>query len=405
MRVYRVGGSVRDTLLGLPVKDHDYVVVGASAAQLLAQGFIQVGADFPVFLHPHTRAEYALARTERKSAPGYKGFAVFASPEVSLEEDLSRRDLTINAMALDAEGQLIDPFGGAADLRAGVLRHVSAAFVEDPVRVLRIARFAARFQFRIAPETEILMRRMVDAGELDHLVAERVWQELVRGLRSKRPSLMFRVLRDCGALQRVVPELDRLAGMPLPPDRADTGDLFDYAMTLVDIAAAEAQPLSVRFSVLCLPLGHALSALVERLRVPGEYRAMAKLVAGNVDAVVQSHAFDAAAAVHLFDRCDAYRKPERFAQFLSACGVVLAAGGVGSRARSGRALRLEHQPELFLAALDAARSVKATPVIAGLSDPAAIHATLRAARIAAIESKFAADAGAVSPSTGGTQQR
>src|SRR3989344_3610887 len=208
MKIYLVGGAVRDKLLGLPVKDRDYVVVGATPEQMTAQGFKPVGADFPVFLHPQTKEEYALARTERKSGRGYKGFTVYAAPDVTLEDDLKRRDLTIHAMAEDESGKLVDPFHGAADLRAGILRHVSPAFGEDPVRILRAARFAARFGFAIAPETLQMMRDMVSSGEVDALVAERVWQELARGLMEKKPSRFFETLRSCGALAKILPEVD-----------------------------------------------------------------------------------------------------------------------------------------------------------------------------------------------------
>ncbi len=217
MKIYRVGGSVRDELLGLPVKDRDYVVVGSDAEEMVRLGFRPVGKDFPVFLHPETNDEYALARTERKTARGYKGFSIYAAPDVTLEQDLARRDLTINAIARDEHGNLIDPHGGAQDLKAGVLRHVSPAFVEDPVRILRVARFAARFAFEIAPETLELMRAMVSEGEVDHLVPERAWQEVSGGLMERHPSLMIEALRDCGALARILPELDALFGVPQPP--------------------------------------------------------------------------------------------------------------------------------------------------------------------------------------------
>ena len=227
MKAYVVGGAVRDELLGRPASDRDWVVVEATPEAMMAEGFLAVGRDFPVFLHPETREEYALARTERKSAPGYRGFVVHADPGVTLEDDLRRRDLTINAMARDEDGRLVDPFGGLADLQAGVLRHVSEAFAEDPVRILRLARFAARFaRFRVADETLALMRQMVEVGEVDALVPERVWQELSRGLMEERPSRMFEVLRDCGALARLLPEVDRLWGVPQRADyhpEIDTG--------------------------------------------------------------------------------------------------------------------------------------------------------------------------------------
>src|SRR5438445_3047061 len=243
VKIYRVGGSVRDELLGLPVSDHDHVVVGADPAEMQRLGFKPVGADFPVFLHPETHEEYALARTERKTGPGYKGFAFHAAPDVTLEDDLRRRDLTINAMARAEDGTLIDPHGGERDLRAGVLRHVSDAFAEDPVRILRVARFAARFGFAIAPETLALMRRMVDCGEADALVPERVWQELARGLMEKTPSRMIAVLRECAALARIVPELDSCFERPDVPERL---------AARIDEAAARGYGLPVRFACLVL---------------------------------------------------------------------------------------------------------------------------------------------------------
>src|SRR5512138_1636476 len=235
MNTYLVGGAVRDRLLGLPPGDRDWVVVGETPASMLAAGFRPVGRDFPVFLHPDTGEEYALARTERKSAPGYRGFVVHADPSVTLEQDLSRRDLTINAMALAPDGRLIDPFGGMADLRAGVLRHVSEAFNEDPVRILRVARFAARYAgFNVAPETLALMRSMVDAGEVAALVAERVWQELARGLMEDKPSRMFELLRACGALRVLLPEVDRLWGVPQPPEHHPEVDTGVHLMMVLD---------------------------------------------------------------------------------------------------------------------------------------------------------------------------
>ena len=256
MQVWTVGGAVRDALLGRPVHDRDWVVVGATPEQMRAAGYQPVGKDFPVFLHPDTHEEYALARTERKTAPGYHGFVFHAAPDVTLEEDLARRDLTINAMAEDADGRRVDPFGGERDLRDGVLRHVGPAFVEDPVRILRLARFAARFPgFSVAPETRDLMRRMVEAGEVDALVAERVWQELARGLMEERPSRMVEVLRDCGALARLLPELDRLWGVPQPPEHHPEVDTGVHLLLVLDAAAALGAPLAARWACLCHDLG------------------------------------------------------------------------------------------------------------------------------------------------------
>ncbi|HNF88528.1 MAG TPA: multifunctional CCA addition/repair protein, partial [Thiobacillaceae bacterium] len=259
MRVCVVGGAVRDRLLGLPVRDRDHVVVGATPEDMEALGFRPVGRDFPVFLHPDTHEEYALARTERKTAPGYRGFVVHASPDVSLEDDLRRRDLTINAMAECGDG-LVDPYGGRADLAAGILRHVSEAFAEDPVRILRVARFAARFPgFTVADDTLALMRRMVEAGEVDALVPERVWQELSRGLMEATPSRMFLALRDCGALGRLLPELDRLFGVPQNPRSHPEIDTGDHVLRVVDEAAAANRALPVRYAALLHDLGKGLT--------------------------------------------------------------------------------------------------------------------------------------------------
>ncbi len=335
MKVYRVGGAVRDRLLqsfGGPApadSDVDWVVVGATPAQMVEAGYRPVGRDFPVFLHPRTRDEYALARTERKSAPGYRGFTVHADPSVTLEEDLQRRDLTINAIAEDEQGRLIDPFGGARDLRDGVLRHVSHAFVEDPVRILRLARFAARWPgFVVAPETLALARRMVDAGEVDALVAERVWQELARGLMETRPSRMVEVLRDCGAFARLLPEVEALFG------RAGDGcaDLGALLLRVLDAGAALAQPLPVRWAGLVRHVADASvrdawpgRALAQRLRVPVDCAALGELAAREGDALrraAQSHApSDAEATLQLLERCDALRRPERMQQLLAAVAI------------------------------------------------------------------------------------
>ncbi|MCU0764750.1 MAG: multifunctional CCA addition/repair protein, partial [Burkholderiaceae bacterium] len=256
MKTYAVGGCVRDQLLGVPVADRDWVVVGATPGEMIAAGFRPVGRDFPVFLHPQTHEEYALARTERKTAPGYHGFVFHAAPDVSLEEDLARRDLTINAMALDPAGRLVDPFGGRADLEAQVLRHVGPAFAEDPVRILRLARFAARLpRFRVADETLRLARSMAEAGEVDALVPERVWQELARGLMEGRPSRMFEVLRQCGALVRLLPEVDRLWGVPQPAEHHPEVDTGEHLMEVLDAAARIGAQLPARWAALLHDLG------------------------------------------------------------------------------------------------------------------------------------------------------
>ncbi|MDO9219388.1 MAG: multifunctional CCA addition/repair protein [Thiobacillus sp.] len=340
MKTYIVGGAVRDRLLGLPVVDRDYVVVGATPEQMVALGYQPVGKDFPVFLHPDTHAEYALARTERKSGAGYKGFTVHASPDVTLEEDLSRRDLTINAMAEDGDGVLIDPYGGQRDLATHTFRHVSAAFAEDPVRILRLARFAARFTtFSVAAETNALMRQMVDNGEIDALVPERVWQEVARGLMEAQPSRMFQVLRDCGALARLLPEIDRLFGVPQPPAHHPEIDTGVHVMLVVDWAAQHGFSLPVRFAALTHDLGKGVTppelwpkhhgheaksvdlvrAVCARIRVPADCRDLAVAVARDHGNVHRALELRAATVVELLERIDAFRRPDRFVEFLQAC--------------------------------------------------------------------------------------
>ncbi|GGX89135.1 multifunctional CCA addition/repair protein [Vogesella alkaliphila] len=339
MKCYIVGGAVRDRLLGLPVADRDWVVVGATPEMMQARGFRPVGKDFPVFLHPQTQEEYALARTERKSGRGYHGFVFHTSPEVTLEEDLIRRDLTINAIAEDEHGQLTDPYGGQADLQARLLRHVSPAFAEDPVRILRLARFAARFDFAVAEETMQLMRDMVAAGEADALVAERVWQELAKGLMTAKPSRMFTVLRNCGALARLLPELDALFGVPQRADYHPEIDTGDHVMRVLDYTAACGQPLSVRFAALMHDLGKArtpadilprhlgheargeapLLALCERLRVPADCRDLARLATLYHTKIHRAAELRADTVLRLLRDCDALRRPERFLQLLEVC--------------------------------------------------------------------------------------
>ena len=344
MQIYMVGGAVRDKLLGRPVNDHDWVVVGATPEQMLALGYLPVGRDFPVFLHPETREEYALARTERKSGRGYRGFVVQSSPGVTLEEDLARRDLTINAIAVGADPSSatghFDPYGGERDLQDRVLRHVTDSFREDPVRILRVARFAARFtDFTVAPETMQLMREMVAHGEADHLVAERVWQELARGLMEERPSRMFDVLRECGALKVVLPEVDRLWGVPQRPEYHPEVDTGVHLMMVLDMAARLATTLTVRFACLVHDLGKGttpadmlprhigheqrsaklLKGLCERLRVPTECRETADVVAREHGNIHRSGELGAAALVRLIERCDGIRKPARFDDILLAC--------------------------------------------------------------------------------------
>ncbi|MEB2331473.1 MAG: multifunctional CCA addition/repair protein [Nitrosomonas sp.] len=339
MKIYRVGGSVRDELLGLPVKDQDYVVVGATPEEMVRLGYRPVGKDFPVFLHPETHEQYALARTERKIARGYKGFEVYAAPGVTLQEDLARRDLTINAMARDEAGDIVDPFGGIADLQAGILRHIGPAFVEDPVRVLRVARFAARFGFQIALETLELMKEIVHTGETEALVPERVWQEIAHGLMESHPSRMFYVLRECGALARILPEVDALFGVPQPAHAHPEIDTGIHVMMVIDHAASKQYPLEVRFAGLTHDLGKGTTSpdewprhighearsvelvmgLCERIRVPGESRDLALLVARFHGDVHRALELRPATIADMLQATDAYRKKARFQAFLQAC--------------------------------------------------------------------------------------
>ncbi len=420
MKVYLVGGAVRDAIMGLPMRDCDWVVTGATPESLVGAGYQLVGRDFPVFLHPRSKEEYALARTERKTAPGYQGFAIHADPGVTLEQDLARRDLTINAIALPQEAieksfqfapaerldlaQLIDPFNGQADIRHGVLRHVTEAFSEDPVRILRTARFAARFPaFSVAPETLALMQRMVRSGEVDHLVAERVWQELAKGLMEPRPSRMFEVLRDCGALERLLPEVDRLWGVPQSAEHHPEIDTGVHVMMVLDMAAKLGAGLPARFACLTHDLGKGttppdvlprhighegrsatlLKALCKRLRVPLECAELADVVAREHGNIHRSANLDAAATLRLLERCDAVRKPRRFEEALLACECD-ARGRLGfqDRAYPQRA-RLSKALQCVLAV--ATDSVAERAMAQGLQGPA-IGEAVRNARLAALQS-------------------
>jgi tRNA nucleotidyltransferase (CCA-adding enzyme) len=396
MEIYLVGGAVRDKLLGIPVKDRDWVVVGAMPEDLTARGYKMVGADFPVFLHPETREEYALARTERKSGRGYKGFTVYAGPDVTLEQDLARRDLTINAMAEDASGRLIDPFGGAADLERGILRHVSPAFAEDPLRVLRVARFAARFGYPVAHETQALMRALVEAGEMEALVAERVWAELERALGEKQPVRFFEVLRECGALQRLLPELDALFGVPQPPEHhpeIDTG--VHTLMVLAQAARLSAEP-PVRFAALLHDLGKGTTppaewpkhhgheersvqlarGLCQRLRAPNEYRDLAMLVAGFHAHCHRVMELRDATLLETLEALGAFRRPERVEAFVLACEADF-------RGRTGYEDRPYPQAAVFRQLFAAAQAVDTTAIAAGQSGPQ-VGEAIRRARIDAI---------------------
>ncbi|MGA7749311.1 MAG: multifunctional CCA addition/repair protein [Gallionella sp.] len=396
-KIYCVGGAVRDRLLGLTVQDHDWVVVGSTPEDMIAQGFQPVGKDFPVFLHPKTHEEYALARTERKTSRGYQGFTVYAAPDVTLEQDLLRRDFTINAIAEDADGNLTDPHNGVSDLRAGILRHVSAAFSEDPVRILRAARFAARFGFTIAPETLALMRDMVTSGEVDALVAERVWQELSRGLMEKKPSRFFETLRNCGALAKIIPEVDALFGVPQPEKYHPEIDCGIHTMLVVDDAANHNYPLEVRFAALTHDLGKGntpkdilprhighelrsvglLRSLCGRLRVPGESRDLGLLAARYHGDVHRAKELRAETIIKLFQSADAWRRPERFNLLLQACSS-------DARGRTGHEHDDYPQSDYLLQLLNVAREVD-TGEIAKHFEGREIAVAVQQARIKAIE--------------------
>ena len=397
MKTYIVGGAVRDRLLGQPGADRDHVVVGATPDDMVALGYQAVGKDFPVFLHPETHEEYALARTERKSGPGYKGFKVYAAPDVTLEQDLLRRDLTINAMAEDETGALVDPYGGQRDLVARVFRHVSDAFAEDPVRILRVARFAARFtDFTVAPETNALMRAMVDNGEVDALVPERVWQEFARGMMEAQPSRMFHVLRDCGALARLLPEVDRLFGVPQPPAHHPEVDTGVHVMLVIDWAARQGLSLPVRFAALMHDLGKGVTpperwprhighearsvelvrALCERLRVPTDCRDLAVAVAREHGVVHRALELRPGTVVELLERVDAFRRPERFEDFLLACECDF-------RGRPGYEDKPFPAPDHLRTALRAAQAVDAGAVAKSVA-PAHIKEAVFQARAQAV---------------------
>jgi tRNA nucleotidyltransferase (CCA-adding enzyme) len=409
MKIYLVGGSVRDEILELPVTDHDYVVVGSSPDEMVRLGYRPVGKDFPVFLHPQSQEQYALARTERKVSRGYKGFEVYASPEVTLQEDLARRDLTINSIAKDQDGNIIDPFNGVADLEAGVLRHISPAFTEDPVRVLRTARFAARFGFRIAPETLALMSEMVHNGEVDALVPERVWQEFARGLMERKPSRMFYALRECSALTRIMPEVDALFGVPQPAQYHPEIDTGVHVMMVIDHAASKNYSLPVRFAALTHDLGKGMTPpeewprhighegrsvklvqdLCDRIRAPNDARDLALPVARYHGDVHRAAELRPATIANMLQGVDAYRKPERFEEFLQACACDF-------HGRPGYAEKPYLQAERLREAFNAARSVDAGAIAAELartiSDPSrlpgAINARVGEARIAEIKTRL-----------------
>ncbi len=400
MEVYLVGGAVRDRLLGRPVHERDWVVVGARPEDLEREGYAPVGREFPVFLHPETHEEYALARLERKVAPGYRGFTTQFSPDVTLEEDLKRRDLTINAMAETSSGQVIDPYGGQQDLKARVLRHVSESFIEDPVRILRVARFAARYAdlgFRVADETTELMTRMTDSGEVSALVPERVWQETDRALGEPRPEVFFETLRSCGALRVIYPEIDALYGVPQPPRWHPEIDTGLHVMLAVRYAADIGAPKSVRFAVLTHDLGKGITpreiwpshrgheeagvklveGLSERLKVPNGYRELAVLTCRHHAIVHRAAELKPTTMLKFLETTDAFRRPERFAEMLTACEA-------DARGRTG----LENQPYPQADLMKRARDAAAAAVLteeerAGLQGKA-IGDKIREKRLAAV---------------------
>lgn len=400
MKIYLVGGAVRDGLLKLPVKDKDWVVVGTTPQQMLDEGYEQVGKDFPVFLHPQTHEEYALARTERKSGQGYTGFTCYSAPDVTLEQDLLRRDLTINAIAQDENGEIIDPYNGLVDLERRLLRHVSPAFNEDPLRVLRVARFAARYahlNFQIAPETLALMREMTDNGEIAHLTAERVWKETENALTSRNPQVFFAVLRECSALKVLFPEIDALYGVPAPAKWHPEIDTGIHTLMTLSIAAQLSPEVDVRFATLCHDLGKGLTPkekwpshhghgpagvkLVEqlcaRLRIPNDIRDLAKLVAEFHDLIHTFPILQPKTVIKLFDAIDAWRKPHRVEQ-------IALTSEADARGRTGFEASDYPQGRMLRAAWIAAQSVTNKEVIeAGFSGPA-IREELTKRRIKAV---------------------
>jgi tRNA nucleotidyltransferase (CCA-adding enzyme) len=397
MKIYRVGGAVRDELLGRPISDRDYVVVGATPEEMLAQGFRPVGRDFPVFIHPQSGEEYALARTERKSGRGYHGFTFHVAPDVTLEEDLGRRDLTINAIARDTDGTLIDPYGGERDLRSGVLRHVSLAFAEDPLRVLRVARFAARFGFAIAPETEALMRSIAVGGEIATLAPERVWQELARALMESHPSRFFVVLRRCGALEQLLPEVDALFGVPQPMAHHPELDAGVHVLQALDYSATAGDALPVRYAVLTHDLGKGATAradwprhiaheqkgvrlaqaLSERLRAPSDCGELAVLTARYHGTVHRAFELRPSTLLDLLLATDALRRPDRLAWLLQACAA-------DALSRPGRADEVYAPARWLNAALAVMKSVDAGSIARGNVDPAQLPERIREARIEAL---------------------
>jgi tRNA nucleotidyltransferase (CCA-adding enzyme) len=398
MKIYKVGGAVRDRLLGRPVQDQDWVVVGATPDEMLAQGYTPVGKDFPVFLHPETHEEYALARTERKTAPGYKGFSFNASPNVTLEEDLQRRDLTVNAIAEDEQGNIIDPFNGRIDLEAGILRHVSPAFVEDPLRVIRVARFAARYPFTVAAGTLALMREMSESNELAALASERIWRETERALGEDQPTRFFTVLRDCGALRKIFPEIENLYGVPQPVEYHPEIDTGIHTMLVLEQACKLSGDSVVRFAALVHDLGKAVTPaeewpshkgheergvtlvlqLCDRYRIPNHYRELAVLVARYHLDCHRAHEMQAGTIVRKLEELDAFRRPDRFEQFLHACEA-------DARGRAGCADRDYPQARYFMACLQAATRISIKELTDQGLEGRAMAEAIRVLRIKAIQ--------------------
>ncbi len=401
MKIYLVGGAVRDQLLGLTIKDRDYLVVGSSPEQLLAQGYQSVGKDFPVFLHPNTKQEYALARTERKQGQGYTGFACYFAPDVTLEQDLLRRDLTINAMAQDEQtGEIFDPYGGQQDIAQRLLRHVSAAFVEDPLRVLRLARFYARFYplgFTVAPDTKVLLQQLVQQGELQHLTAERVWQETARALQEATPAAYFELLQEVGALEVLMPELAKLWGIPNPPKWHPEIDTGIHSMLVLSQAALLSDRLDVRFAALCHDIGKGetptehwpshhghetlglprINELCQRLRIPNDCKELALLASEYHQLIHKARELRPVTVQKLFDGIDLWRRPERLELLLTCCMADL-------RGRTGFEQADYPQADYLRALAKAARSVDIKALVAQGHQGEAMRSAVAAARLAAI---------------------
>ncbi len=401
MQIYKVGGAVRDRLLGRPVTEVDWVVVGATAEEMLEQGFKPVGADFPVFLHPQSGEEYALARTERKSGRGYGGFTFFANPDVSLEEDLIRRDLTVNAIAEDEHGTLVDPYGGQRDLEQRILRHVSPAFAEDPLRVLRVARFAARYAplgFSVATETIALMREIAESGELDALTAERSWKEISRALMEPRPDVFIQVLRECGALQAWMPELDALFGVPQPEHHHPEVDSGLHVLAVLQQCAEHDQPLTVRWACLLHDLGKGetpeeewprhiaheqrglklIQQVNERCKAPRDCQELAMLVGEFHTHAHRATELRASTLAELLARFDVYRRPQRFEEFIAACEM-------DARGRHGLEQREYPQADYLRGAAEAARAVAVQPLLEKGYKGAELGEALRLERLKALK--------------------